>query len=47
MDAYSPFPVEELAEALGMHHTRLPLLVLIGGIVGGVGGFCVQYWVRR
>ena len=32
VDAYTPFPIEELAEALGLHHTRLPLLVLIGGI---------------
>ena len=45
MDAYSPFPIEELHEALGMHHSRLPLIVLIGGIVGGVGGYSLQYWV--
>jgi hypothetical protein len=32
MDAYSPFPIEELHEALGSHHTRLPLIVLIGGL---------------
>jgi len=44
MDAYSPFPIEELAEALGVHHTRLPLLVLIGGICGLVGGYALQYW---
>ena len=44
MDAYSPFPVEHLAEALGFHRTRLPLLVLIGGIVGCAGGFYLQYW---
>ena len=37
-DAYTPFPIEELAEAMGMHHSRLPLLVLIGGILGGLGG---------
>ena len=34
MDAYSPFPIEELHEALGSQHTRLPLIVLIGGLVG-------------
>ena len=45
MDAYTPFPVEGLAEALGFHRTRLPLLVLLGGIVGGVGGYFLQYWV--
>jgi ActD protein len=45
IDAYSPFPIEELHHAIGMHHTRLPLIVLIGGIVGCVGGFLLQYWV--
>jgi len=45
MDAYSPFPIEELHEALGAHHTRLPLLVLIGGICGCLGGYGLQYWV--
>jgi hypothetical protein len=45
MDAYSPFPVDGLAEAIGFHHTRVPLIVLIGGILGCVGGFYLQYWV--
>lgn len=45
MDAYTPFPIEELAEAIGFHHTRLPLVVLGGGIVGCLGGFFLQYWV--
>jgi len=44
MDAYSPFPIEELHEALGASHTRLPLVVLIGGLVGGLGGYALQYW---
>jgi hypothetical protein len=45
MDAYSPFPIEELHEALGAHHTRLPLIVLIGGLVGCFGGYALQLWV--
>jgi hypothetical protein len=45
MDAYSPFPVEGLAEALGFHRTRLPLLVLLGGLVGCVGGYLLQYYL--
>jgi hypothetical protein len=45
MDGYSPFPVEGLHEALGHHHTRLPLLVLFGGVIGGVGGYALQLWV--
>lgn len=46
MDAYSPFPIEELHDAIGMHHTRLPLIVLIGGVVGGSGGYLLQYWAN-
>lgn len=44
MDGYSPFPVDGLAEALGFHRTRVPLIVLIGGIIGCLGGFFLQYW---
>jgi hypothetical protein len=43
MDAYSPFPIEELSEVLH-HKDRLPLLVLIGGVVGGASGFLFQCW---
>jgi Protein of unknown function (DUF3341) len=45
MDAYSPFPIEGLAEVIGFKRTQLPLIVLIGGILGGIGGFYLQYWV--
>ncbi len=45
MDAYSPFPVDGLAEALGFRRTRVPFVVLIGGIIGCFGGFFLQYWV--
>jgi Protein of unknown function (DUF3341) len=45
MDAYSPFPVEGLAEALGFHRTRVPLLVLIGGLIGCMGGYFLQYYI--
>jgi hypothetical protein len=44
MDAYSPFPIEDLHEALGIHHSRLPLIVLIGGALGCAGGYALQYW---
>jgi hypothetical protein len=45
MDAYTPFPVRGLPEALGFHRTWLPLLVLLGGIAGCIGGYSLQYWV--
>ena len=44
IDAYSPYPVEELAEALGFHKSRLPLIVLVGGLLGCAGGFFLQAW---
>jgi Protein of unknown function (DUF3341) len=45
IDAYSPFPVEGLAEAIGFHHDLVPLVTLIGAIVGGLTGYLLQYWV--
>lgn len=44
MDGFSPFPIEELSEALGMRRTRLPLIVLIAGLIGGLGGYFLQYY---
>src|ERR687893_2446550 len=46
MDAYSPYPIEALSEAVGFHKSRLPLIVLIGGIVGGLAGYLMQYWMN-
>jgi hypothetical protein len=47
MDAYTPFPVEGLAEALGRHYTLVPLITLLGGLAGGSSGFALQYWVSK
>jgi hypothetical protein len=44
MDAYAPFPIEGLPEALGFHRTKMPMLILIGGIVGALSGFALQYY---
>lgn len=45
MDAYSPFPIEELSEAIGCHHSVLPWIVLAGGVAGALTGFFLQYFV--
>ncbi|HEX7287396.1 MAG TPA: DUF3341 domain-containing protein [Candidatus Angelobacter sp.] len=45
MDAYTPYPLEEAAEAIGAHHNRVPLVTLIGAMLGMVGGYSLQYWV--
>lgn len=44
MDAYSPLPVDGLAEAIGFTHNRLPLLVLIGGLTGGLTALGLMYF---
>jgi Protein of unknown function (DUF3341) len=44
VEAYAPFPVEGLADAFGFRRTRMPLVVLIGGIVGCASGFALQYY---
>jgi hypothetical protein len=45
INAYSPYPIEELSEAIGFHRTRLPIIVLIGGLLGGLIGYGLQYYV--
>jgi hypothetical protein len=44
IEAYSPFPVEGLSEAIGFEKNRVPLLVLLGGIAGGAGGYFMQWY---
>lgn len=45
INGYSPYPIEELSEAIGFTHTRLPLIVFCGGVLGGLAGFFMQYWI--
>lgn len=44
MDAYSPYPVEELSEIVIKRHTRLPWLIFFAGAVGAIGGYMLQYY---
>lgn len=45
MDAYSPYPVHGLDDALGIKRTKLPLIVLLAAIAGAIAGYGLQWWV--
>jgi hypothetical protein len=47
MDAYSPMPIDGLAEAVGFRRNWVSLVVLIGGLTGCVGGFYLLYWIAK
>jgi ActD protein len=44
MDAFTPYALSELPEAIGFRRNRLPMVVLIGGLFGGIGAFLMQYY---
>ncbi len=45
MDAFTPYPVEEISEEIENHEkSKVPLLVLIGGATGAISGMALQYW---
>jgi hypothetical protein len=46
IDAYSPFPIEELADAIGFHRDGVALVTLVGGLLGMSGGYLLQYWIH-
>jgi len=45
IDAYSPFPVEGLADEMGFHKNAVSLVVLVGGVLGAIAGYLLQYWI--
>jgi hypothetical protein len=46
MECYTPYPVEEAAEALHFHKTRVPMMCLLGGVMGLTTGFLLEMWVN-
>jgi Protein of unknown function (DUF3341) len=46
LDAYSPFPIHGLSDAIGFHHSRLSAVVLAVGIIGGISGFFMCWYAN-
>src|SRR5256885_3392554 len=46
LDAYSPFPVEELSEAIGFYKNGVALICLIGGLLGCTAAYTLQWWIN-
>jgi Alternative complex III, ActD subunit len=46
IDAYSPFPVEELSEAIGFHKNGVAVVCLVGGLLGCTGAYVLQWWIN-
>lgn len=44
LDAYTPYPVSDLPEALGLRRNRVPLFVLLGGLLGGGAAYLMQWY---
>src|SRR6476620_8388911 len=45
-DAFTPFPLHDIDEALGIKRSILPYLCFAGGITGLLSGFALQYFVH-
>ena len=44
MDAYSPFPIHGLSDAIGFKSVAVPYIVFIGGFCGTMAGFTLEWW---
>jgi len=46
IDAFTPYPIEELSETVAPHRSKVPLITFVGGLVGALTGFFLQYWTQ-
>jgi hypothetical protein len=44
LEAYSPYPIEGLSEALELPRNAVPMYTLAGGAIGGIGGYLMQWY---
>jgi Alternative complex III, ActD subunit len=46
LDAHSPYPLHGVDEALGLKRSKVPLIGLVGGVLGATGGYVMQWWMN-
>lgn len=46
IDAFTPYPIEELSETVEPRRSKVPLITFVGGLVGALTGFFLQYWTQ-
>ncbi|KFG67718.1 DUF3341 domain-containing protein [Microvirga sp. BSC39] len=46
LDAFSPFPLSDLAKELGVRTSAIPWIALVAGLTGGVIQYASQYWMN-
>lgn len=44
LEAYSPFPIDGLAEELGYERSPVPFWTFLGGLFGGMAGYFMQWY---
>ena len=45
-DAFSPFPIHGMADAMGFRERKVAPIILGGGVTGALAGFGLQYWTQ-
>jgi hypothetical protein len=46
LDAYSPYPIHGIDEALALRRSTVPIVALTGGVLGALGGYTMQWWMN-
>ena len=46
LDAYTPYPIHGIDDALGLPRSTVPLVAITGGVLGALGGYFMQAWMN-
>ncbi len=46
LEAYTPFPVAQVIDIMSFKRSPMPRIILLGGVIGGVSIYALQYWIN-